>query len=71
VASVAGFRLSPKLNAPAMPQEILNSVDELRERSGKAGSRARGSPLWPNCTIAARIRKAMIPNLTKNVSQIF
>jgi len=38
VASVAGYRLSPKLNAPATPQEILNSVDELRGRAGMAAS---------------------------------
>ena len=38
VASVADYRLSPRLNVPATPQEILNSVDELRERSGKAVS---------------------------------
>mgnify|MGYP001439502095 CR=1 FL=1 len=36
VARVAEYRLSPRLNVPATPQEILNSVDELRERSGKA-----------------------------------
>ena len=33
VASVAQYRLSPRLNVPATPQEILQSVDELHERS--------------------------------------
>ncbi|MGI9301960.1 MAG: molybdopterin cofactor-binding domain-containing protein, partial [Gammaproteobacteria bacterium] len=32
VASVADYQLSPKLNAPATPQEVLTAVDELRAR---------------------------------------
>ncbi len=32
IASVRDYRLSPRLNAPATPEEILRSVDELRAR---------------------------------------
>jgi xanthine dehydrogenase large subunit len=41
VASVADYRLSPVLNAPATPEEVLRSVDELRARS-KMSTRAAG-----------------------------
>ena len=32
VAAVADYRLSPRLNAPATPEEILFAVDEIRQR---------------------------------------
>jgi xanthine dehydrogenase large subunit len=34
VASIGAYRLSPKLNAPATPQEIFGAVVELRTRLG-------------------------------------
>ena len=35
IASVADYRLSPALNVPATPQEILNAVDDLRDRAAR------------------------------------
>ena len=35
IASVADYRLSPVLNVPATPQEILNAVDDLRDRAAR------------------------------------
>jgi xanthine dehydrogenase large subunit len=33
VAAVGDYKLSPRLNAPATPEEVLRSVDELRARA--------------------------------------
>jgi len=33
VAGVAGYELSPGLNAPATPEEVLRAVDEIKARS--------------------------------------
>jgi len=33
VASVARYELSPKLNAPATPEEVLAAVEELKART--------------------------------------
>ncbi len=38
IASVRDYRLSPRLNAPATPEEILRSVDELRTREADSGT---------------------------------
>jgi xanthine dehydrogenase large subunit len=40
VASVTGYRASPHLNAPATPEEVLRSVDELRARSARRAEAA-------------------------------
>jgi xanthine dehydrogenase large subunit len=40
VAAVADYRLSPRLNAPATPEEVLRAVDELCARAGQSGARA-------------------------------
>jgi len=34
VASVAGYSASPRLDAPATPEEVLGAIDELRARTG-------------------------------------
>jgi xanthine dehydrogenase large subunit len=39
VAAVGDYRLSPRLNAPATPEEVLRAVDELRARAARTGSR--------------------------------
>jgi xanthine dehydrogenase large subunit len=39
VASVAGDRLSPQLNAPATPEEVLRAVTELKARASGTGGR--------------------------------
>jgi xanthine dehydrogenase large subunit len=39
VASVSGYRLSPQLNAPATPEEVLRAVTEVRARAAGAGGR--------------------------------
>ncbi|MDA9983099.1 xanthine dehydrogenase molybdopterin binding subunit, partial [Gammaproteobacteria bacterium] len=33
IAGVAGYEMSPRLNAPATPEEVLRAVDELKARS--------------------------------------
>jgi xanthine dehydrogenase large subunit len=37
IASVADYRLSPRLDAPATPEEILLSVEELKARHARQG----------------------------------
>lgn len=44
VSSVADYSLAPRLNVPATPEQILRSVEELRERSG----RCRGDAVDPS-----------------------
>jgi xanthine dehydrogenase large subunit len=39
VASVSGYRLSPRLNAPATPEEVLRAVTELKARGADAERR--------------------------------
>jgi xanthine dehydrogenase large subunit len=39
VASVAGDRLAPRLNAPATPEEVLRAVTELKARASGTGAR--------------------------------
>jgi xanthine dehydrogenase large subunit len=39
VASVAGYRLSPRLNAPATPEEVLRAVTELKARAADGAPR--------------------------------
>ena len=38
VASVADYRASPGLDAPATPEEILRSVEDLRTRAAAAAA---------------------------------
>jgi xanthine dehydrogenase large subunit len=33
IAAVGNYRLSPRLDAPATPEEVLRAVDELRARA--------------------------------------
>jgi xanthine dehydrogenase large subunit len=33
VASVAGHKLCPRLDAPATPERVLDAIDRLRERA--------------------------------------
>jgi xanthine dehydrogenase large subunit len=40
IAAVGDYRLSPRLDAPATPEEVLRSVDELRAR---AATQAKGA----------------------------
>jgi xanthine dehydrogenase large subunit len=40
VAAVGDYRLSPRLNAPATPEEVLRTVDELRARVAQQGAKA-------------------------------
>ena len=42
VASVADHKLSPRLNAPATPEEVLRAVDDLKERAARG--EGRGTP---------------------------
>jgi xanthine dehydrogenase large subunit len=46
VASVSDYRVSPRLNAPATPEEVLRSIGELRSRAarGEAERPARAMP---------------------------
>jgi xanthine dehydrogenase large subunit len=39
VASVTDYRLAPRLNAPATPEEVLRAVDELKRSSASARGR--------------------------------
>jgi xanthine dehydrogenase large subunit len=39
VASISGYRLSPRLNAPATPEEVLRAVTELKARAAEAERR--------------------------------
>ncbi len=39
VASVSAYRASPRLNAPATPEEVLRAVTELKARAAVAGQR--------------------------------
>jgi xanthine dehydrogenase large subunit len=41
IASVCGYALSPRLDAPATPEEILLSVEELKARHAAAGRRTK------------------------------
>jgi xanthine dehydrogenase large subunit len=43
IASVADYRLSPRLDAPATPEEILLSVEELKARHAKQGGRQKSA----------------------------
>ena len=45
VASVADYALPPRLNAPATPQETLNAMDELLQRSGQAAPAPGEAPV--------------------------
>jgi xanthine dehydrogenase large subunit len=40
VAAVGDYRLSPRLNAPATPEEVLRAVDDLRARAAQRGAKA-------------------------------
>jgi len=40
VAAVGDYRFSPRLDAPATPEEVLRSVDDLRARSARDGAAA-------------------------------
>jgi xanthine dehydrogenase large subunit len=39
VAAVGDYRLSPRLNAPATPEEVLRAVDQLRARAAQGGAK--------------------------------
>jgi len=41
LASLADYRVCPKLNAPATPEEILRAADALRRMRGKPGAMQR------------------------------
>ncbi len=41
IASVCDDQLSPRLNAPATPEEILNAIEELRARAAADGCASR------------------------------
>ena len=39
VASASAYRVSPRLNAPATPEEVLRAVTEVKARAAEAGKR--------------------------------
>ena len=41
IASVVDYRLSPRLDAPATPEEILLSIEELKARHARQGGRQK------------------------------
>ena len=47
VASVADYQLSPRLDAPATPERVLLSIEELRTRAHQPGELASPAALGP------------------------
>ncbi len=41
IASVADYRLAPRLSAPATPERILEAVEELRARAAATAAAAK------------------------------
>src|SRR5690606_26024342 len=43
IASVADYRVSPLLHAPATPEHVLDAIDRLRASGSKSGPRTVGA----------------------------